>query len=245
MSDKPTSLLRVDGKRLDGRLANEVRPYIIKTGVLSQADGSAYIECGGTKILVGVFGPKEMHPKHLVNSEKCVIRCHYDMASFSVSDRKRPGPSRRSTEISKISAEALEPIVFVDEFPECVIDVEIEVIQADAGTRVTGLTGAAVALADAGIPMKDLLVSIAFGKIYDEKGNTHVVLDLFKDEDNYGMADVPVAMIPSTGEITLLQMDGNMTKEELNQGISMVRDAVKVIFEMQKNALLEKYKGGN
>ncbi len=90
----------------------------------------------------------------------------------------------------------------------------IEVLQANAGTRCAGLTAASVALADAGIPMKDLVPSIAVGKV-----NGQVVLDLNKEEDNFGQADVPIAMIPRTGEVLLLQMDGHLTIAEFNQAL--------------------------
>ena len=75
----------------------------------------------------------------------------------------------------------------VEMFPRSKIRVEIEILCAEAGTRCCGITAAAVALADAGIPMKDMLVSVAAGKI-----NDIVVLDLDKAEDNYGQADLPL-----------------------------------------------------
>ena len=127
----------------------------------------------------------------------------YNMAPFSTSDRIRPGFNRRSREISKVTAEALESIVMVEMFPRSKIRVEIEILCAEAGTRCCGITAAAVALADAGIPMKDMLVSVAAGKI-----NDIVVLDLDKAEDNYGQADLPVGILPNSKEIAFLQMDG-------------------------------------
>ena len=242
--NKPESLI-VDGRRLDGRAFDELRPLKIQTGVIGQADGSAYVELGGTKILVGVYGPRELHPKHMIETDRAIVRCKYDMASFSVYDRKRPGPTRRSIEISKISADALSKVVFLEEFPECVIDVFIEVIQADASTRVTGITAASVAMADAGIPMRDLVTAVSFGKIYDAEGNHYIVLDLFKDEDNYGLADVPLAVIPSTGEITLLQMDGDLTRDEFIQGLNLAMKGVKEIYAQQKEALTRHYFRGD
>lgn len=77
------------------------------------------------------------------------------MAPFSVDDRKRPGPDRRSVEISKITSEALMPAVFLEKFPRSTIDVFIEVLEAEGGTRCAGITAASVALADAGVPMRD------------------------------------------------------------------------------------------
>jgi len=230
------TLIDEKGRRLDGRLPNELRPIKIMAGVLNRADGSAYVEWGNNKILAAVYGPREVHPRHLQNPQKAIVQCRYNMAAFSVQDRKRPGPDRRSIEISKILSEALESVVLVERFPRTTIDVYLEVLQADAGTRCAALTAASVALADAGIPMKDLIPACAVGKV-----GGRVVLDLFKEEDNYGEADLPIAIIPRTKELVLLQMDGHLTVEEFKEGLKMAYEACEKIYELQKQALLEKY----
>lgn len=225
-----------NGLRADGRKFNELRPIKIEAGVLKRADGSAYVEWGKNKVMVAVYGPRECHPRHLQDPSKGLVRCKYNMIAFSVSDRKRPGPDRRSVEISKIISEALEYVVFTEHFPRTSIDVYIEVLQANAGTRCAGLTAASVALADAGIPMRDLVPSVAVGKVDDT-----VVLDLNKEEDNFGQADVPMAIIPRTGEVLLLQMDGHMTFDELQTAIDMGFEAAQTIYELQKDALKRRY----
>ena len=168
MGGTPTDLKMIDenGRRLDGRLPNEMRPLKIEAGVLKRADGSAYVEWGLNKVMAAVYGPRECHPRHLQNPERALVQCHYNMASFSVDDRKRPGPDRRSHEISKIISEALTNVVFTEYFPRTSIDVYIEVLQANAGTRCAGLTAASVALADAGVPMRDLVASCAFQRLW-------------------------------------------------------------------------------
>lgn len=225
-----------NGIRLDGRGYNELRPIKIEAGVLKNADGSAYIEWGGNKILAGVYGPREVHPRHLMNSARAIVQCKYNMAAFSVNDRKRPGPDRRSIEISMVISNAFEHVIFTERFPRTTIDVFIEVLQADAGTRCAGITVASVALADAGIPMRDLVPSCAAGKIGGK-----VVLDLFKDEDNYGEADMPIAYIPRTDEVLLLQMDGHLTYEEYNSALEMLVNACNVIYNKQREALQSRY----
>jgi exosome complex component RRP41 len=126
--------------------------------------------------------------------------------------------------------------VFTENYPRTSIDVYIEVLQANAGTRCAGLTAASVALADAGIPMRDLIPSVAVGKVNDQ-----IVLDLQKEEDNFGQADLPIAMIPRTGEIVLMQMDGHMTKAEFDKALGMGVGACKKIYELQKDALARRY----
>jgi exosome complex component RRP41 len=236
MNEKPEKLIDKKGVRLDGRKADELRPLKLEVGVLANADGSAYIEHGKNKILAAVFGPKEMHPKHLSLPDRMVIRCRYHMAPFSVQERKSPAPSRREVELSKVIRESLESSLFVELYPRTGIDVFIEVLQADGGTRCASITAASLAIADAGIPMRDLVVACAAGKVDDT-----VVLDLFDAEDKLGAADVPVAMMPNLNAVTLLQMDGILAPEEFEKAVNMAMEGCKQIYVMQKEALKTKY----
>ena len=229
-------LVNEDGIRIDGRRIDEKRPIKIEAGVLKNADGSCYLEIGKNKVLCAVYGPRECKPRHLQDPTKAVVQVKYNMEAYSVTDRKRPGTDRRSVEISKLIAEALENVVQTELYPRASIDVYIEILQANAGTRCAGLTAASVALADAGIPMRDLVPAIACGK-----ADGNVLLDLNKEEDNYGQADVPLAIVPSTDEIVLLQMDGNMTREEFDKAISMAMGACHELYDLQKDALKRRY----
>jgi len=233
---KELKLIDAKGIRLDGRRFDELRPIRIEAGVLKKADGSAYLEWGNNKVLAAVYGPREAHPRHLQDPAKALVQCRYNMAPFSVTERKRPGPDRRSVEISKVISEAFASVVFVEQFPRTSVDIFIEVLQADAGTRCAGLTAASVALADAGIPMRDLVASCASGKI----GGV-VALDLNKDEDNFGEADCPMAIVPRSGEIVLLQMDGHLTADEFDKAMDLSINATKQIYELQRDALRRRY----
>ena len=224
-----------NGVRLDGRQPDELRPIKIEVGVLERADGSCYMEMGDNKVIAAVYGPREVHPRHLQEATRAIVRYRYNMASFSVEERKRPGPDRRSNEVSKVSKEALEPVILTSYFPKSVVDIFVEVLQADAGTRTVGINAASVALADAGIPMKCLISSCAAGKVDGE-----VVLDPMKFEDNFGEADVPIAMTPN-GDITLLQMDGRLTTEEFRKALEMAKTGCEQIYEIQRKALVDRY----
>ena len=94
-------------KRPDGRKNDETRKMQAKVGVVPNADGSALFAFGDTIAIAAVYGPRKMHPQHSQNPEKGTLRCNYSMLSFSVSERARPGPNRRSIEISKITEWAL------------------------------------------------------------------------------------------------------------------------------------------
>jgi exosome complex component RRP41 len=238
MSQKTEKLIDKKGLRLDGRKPDELRPIKVEVGVLSNTDGSAYIEQGKNKILAAVFGPKELHPKHLSLPDRMALRCRYHMAPFSVQERKSPAPSRREIELSKVIRESLEPSIFLEYYPRTGIDVFVEVLQADGGTRCASITAASLALADAGIPMRDLVVACAAGKVDDV-----VVLDLMDTEDKLGVADVPVALMPNLNAITLMQMDGILSLEEFETAVNLALDGCRKIYALQKEALKAKYVG--
>jgi len=233
---KPDFLISPEGLRVDGRRTDEMRPTELKVGVLKQADGSASIRQGKTYIIAGVYGPRELHPRHLTLNDRAYLRVTYRMATFSVPDRKRPAPSRREKEISMVIANALRPVLFLEEFPKAVVDVFITVIQADGGTRCAAINAASLALADAGIPMRSLVPAVAVG-MADGK----LLVDLGDEEDKYGQGDVPMAIVPQTGEITLLQQDGSFTKEELVEAMQMGINSCKYLHELQKEALKRAY----
>ena len=228
-------LIRDDGLRLDGRANNEMRPIKIQTGVVQRADGSAFIEWGANKIIVAVY-VREAYPKHAQNIDRAIVKARYNMSGYSVEERKRPGPDRRTMEISKVVSEALSSAIVLEKLPRAEVDVFIQVLEADAGTRIASLTASSVAVADAGVPMRDLVVGCTAGK-----ADGKVVLDLSKDEDNFGQADIPMAILPRTGKVVLLQLDGNVTEEEFNEATSIMMEAMPRISELQRNALMDKY----
>jgi len=234
--DSKLVLLDENGIRCDGRKVDETRKVTIKAGVLKNAEGSAYIEFGDNKILVGVFGPRDVHPKHLSNTDTGILRCRYHMSPFSVTERKNPAPSRREIEISKVIKEALLPAVILEKFPRTVVDVYIEVLQADGGTRCAALSAASVALADAGIPMRDLVSACAAGKVADT-----IVLDVNNEEDQAGQADLPVGYMPNLDKITLLQLDGVLTPDEYKKCIETGIIGCKLVYEIQKKALSDRF----
>ncbi|MEM4755707.1 MAG: exosome complex exonuclease Rrp41 [Candidatus Woesearchaeota archaeon] len=229
-------------KRLDGRGFDELRPIEAKVGVIKAANGSAYFKIGKTVAYAAVYGPRNLYPKFLQDPKKGILRTNYNMMPFSgAGERVRPGPSRRSKEISMVTEKALMPVVDLTQFPNAVVDVFIELPQTDAGSRCAGICAASLALADAGIPMKDLVAAVAVGNI-----DGRIVVDLNYDEEAYeegDVADIPIAYIPSLDQFSLLQMDGIITKEALHQALEKAKEAARTIIEIQRKALKEKYMG--
>jgi len=223
-------------KRPDGRKAEEMRPMSAKVGIIPNADGSAMFSFGKTVAIAAVYGPRELHPRNKQNPQTGILRVNYDLLSFSVEDRKRPGPSRRSNEISKVTEWALLPAVDIKEFPNTVVDVQIYILQADASTRVAGINAASMALAHAGISMKNLVTAVAIGKL-----DKDLIVDVDNEEEHYekgeGATDFPIAKIANSDEFTLLQMDGKIQPDLVGKALDMANKACKEIYDVQKKAL--------
>lgn len=233
-----SSLINAEGLRHDGRKLDELRPVKIEVGVLKNADGSALIHFGKNKIMAGVFGPKEVHPKHNALPDRSLLRCRYHMSPFSTDERKNPAPSRREIEISKVVREALEPALMLEDYPRTAIDVYVEILQSDGGSRCASICAASVALADAGINMRDLVVGCAAGKVAGQ-----VVLDVDDTEDKEGQADLPIAIMPNSNQVTLLQLDGQLNNEEFNKAFNWAMDGCRKVYQLQREALIKRYFG--
>lgn len=227
-------------KRHDGRAFEDTRQIEAKVGIIQRADGSAYFRIGNTIAYAAVYGPRDLYPKFLQNPKTGILRCNYNMMPFSgKGERVRPGGSRRSKEISLVTEKALLPALNLEEFPNSVVDVFIELPQTEAGSRCAGICAASMALADAGLDMKDLISAVSVGRVDDQ-----LVVDLDSYEESYEsapVADIPVAMMTNLDKITLLQMDGLVKKEQLKKVLGMAKDACRAIYDVQKKALKDKY----
>ncbi|MEI6731850.1 MAG: exosome complex exonuclease Rrp41 [archaeon] len=225
-------------KRESGRGMTEMRKMFAKVGVVPNADGSAIFAFGDTVAIAAVYGPRLLHPQHMQDPSTGILRVNYDLLSFSVYDRKKPGPSRRSQEISKMTEWALLPVVDLKQFPNTVVDVQVYIIQADAGTRTAGINAASMALAHAGLPMKDLVCSVAVGKL-----DKDIVMDVDKSEEDFeggeGPTDFPIAKMAQSDNYTLLQLDGKIQPERVKEVLKMANEACDKIYEVQKKALKE------
>ncbi len=229
--------LIVNGKRLSGRTFKDLRNLKITAGVLKQADGSCYLEWGKNRVMAAVYGPREVFPKHLTDPYKAIITARYVMTPFSsLEEHGRSGPNRRSQEISKVSKHVFEHAVLVNEFPKTSIDIYMDVVQSDGGTRIAAITAAAVALADASIPLRDLVCGVSIGKVEGQ-----LVVDLDKLEDNFGDSDAAIVMSPRTKDVLLFQMEGTLTPDEVKKSLHLAAEAVEKVHAVQVAALQERF----
>jgi exosome complex component RRP41 len=223
-----------DGIRLDGRKLDELRPLNAKLKIVENAEGSAMFKMGDTIAIATVYGPMEVYPAFLEKADRAILEVNYQMLPFSTDDRMRPGFSRRNVEISMLIRRVFENAIFLEDMPRTKILINIEILGADASTRCAAINAASLALAAAGIPMKDLVSSCAAGKV-----NEQTVLDVAGTEDTEGEVDMPLAYMPLTEEVVLLQMDGIITKADFKDMTAKAIEGCRKIYEFQKKALLE------
>lgn len=232
--------LIVKGKRLDGRKLDEFRPMEAKVHTLNKAMGSGEFKFENTYAVSGVFGPKPFFPRGLQDPKRTKLNCRYTMIPFSTKERIRPGRSRRGTEISKVIREALGQVIFAEDYPKTGIDIFVDILQADASTRCAGINAASLAVADAGVPMADLVSSCSVGKVDGE-----IIVDVGGVEDNFGDVDFAVATVGTQDKFVLLQLDGVVTLDEFKKMITMAKEGCAKVYKLQQEALKQRYKTGD
>ena len=184
--------------------------------------------------MAAVFGPKEVEQRSLMDADRAIVRCEYSMATFSTGERRRRGKAdRRATEISMAIKNTLEQTIMLELMPRTQIDVYIQVLQADGGTRCASINAAFLALADAGIPMRDIVCACAGGYL----DNT-VLLDMNYLEDSGGGPDVVVALHPSLDKMVLLQSDNRISLETFEEVTSLASDGCRAIASFMREVLV-------
>ncbi|CAD6272034.1 unnamed protein product [Miscanthus lutarioriparius] len=205
-----------------------------EVGVVARADGSALFEMGNTRVIAAVYGPREVQNKgQQVNINEALVRCEYRMAEFSTGDRRRkPKGDRRSTEISLVIRQTMEASILTHLMPRSQIDIYVQVLQADGGTRSACINAATLALADAGIPMRDIVTSCSAGYLCSTP-----LLDLNYLEDSAGGSDVTVGILAKMDKVTLLQMDAKLPMDTFENVMGLAIEGCKAIASYIRESL--------
>jgi len=161
------------------------------------------------------------------------------MATFSTGERKKKTKGdRRAKEISLLLRETFESVILVNLFPRSQIDIYVQILQADGGTRCASINAVTLALINAGIPMKDFVCACAAGYI-----ESTPILDLNYMEDSAGGPDLPLALLPQSGKITMVQMDSKLPIEMFEKVVKLAVDGCKAIYQVMIKEV-EKYTKG-
>ncbi|XP_031254925.1 exosome complex component RRP41 homolog [Pistacia vera] len=221
-----------EGLRLDGRGPSEMRQLQAEIGVVAKVDGSAMFEMGNTKVTAAVYGPREVQNRSQQITDQAPVRCEYSMANFSIGDRMRkPKVDRRSTEVSLVISQTMEACILTNLMPRSQIDIFVQVLQADGGTRSACINAATLALADVGIPMRDIVTSCSAGYL-----NSIPLLD------SAGGPDVTVGILPTLDKVTLLQMDAKLPTNTFEDVMQLATEGCKAVANSIREVLLENTK---
>lgn len=224
-----------EGLRLDGRRPHEMRQMHAELGVVENADGSAVFEMGNTKVMAVVYGPHEVQNRSQQLHDRALVQCEFSMATFSTGERRRRGKTDRlSTELSLIIRQTMEASIMTHLLPRSQIDIYVQVLQADGGTKAACINAASMALAHAGIPMHNLVVSCGAGYL-----NTTPLLDLNNLEDSGGGPAFVVGYFPKHDKLSLLQMDAKLPIERVEEILQLATQGAKAVSEFMLKELME------
>jgi ribonuclease PH len=245
----PTVPRKGSGPRVDGRRANELRPLVIKRGYLKNAEGSAMIEMGGTRVLCAAT-VEERVPPWLRNSGRGWVTAEYSMLPRSSHDRIQREVNRghvggRTQEIQRLIGRSLRSVVNLGALGERQILIDCDVIEADGGTRTAAITGSFLALVDAirwlakrtefaAQPLSDFVAAVSVGIV-----NGTPSLDLCYLEDSKAQVDMNLIM---TGSGRIVEIQGTaegeaFTEEELHALLDLGKAGIKSLVAAQKRVL--------
>ncbi|OWZ51198.1 exosome complex component MTR3 [Cryptococcus neoformans var. grubii Br795] len=206
------------------RTDQESRPIFLKTGLISQAHGSGYIEAGGVKIACSVYGPRPKPPPY---SPQGTLNLEVKFAPFASDPRRAPLRDTEPLPLSNLLTQLLLPTLHLHLLPKSSIDVYLLVLESDTLTNVlsAGLTVASAAVADAGIEMAALGVGGAVASIGgDEKqGRRRVVIDPSLEEEKQSDVKVMVGTMPALGKMTNVWLTG---EAEVDEACNMIEQAI-------------------
>ncbi len=235
--------------RVDGRHAGELRDVTIRRGYLKNAEGSALIEMGGTRVLCAAT-VEERVPPWLRNTGRGWITAEYSMLPRSSHERIQREVNRghvggRTHEIQRLIGRSLRAVANLEALGERQILIDCDVIEADGGTRTAAITGAFIALTDAvrwlgkrvklpGSPLRDFVAAVSVGIV-----NGVPSLDLCYAEDSKAQVDMNLVM---TGSGRLVEIQGTaegeaFSERELAQLLSLGKAGIKRLIAQQKKTL--------
>ncbi|MBR3921212.1 MAG: polyribonucleotide nucleotidyltransferase [Oscillospiraceae bacterium] len=221
-----------EGKRVDGRKIDEIRPLAAEVGVLPRVHGSGVFTRGQTQVLtIATLGPvsESQRIDGIDEEETKRYMHHYNFPSYSVGETKPSrGPGRREIGHGALAEKALAPVIpDVEDFPYAFRLVS-EVLSSNGSTSQGSICGSTLALMDAGVPIKAPVAGISCGLITREDGSFMTMVDIQGLEDFFGDMDFKVG--GTHNGITAIQVDIKV------DGLTM--DIIKEAFEKTRKARL-------
>ncbi|KAK3930577.1 Exosome complex component MTR3 [Frankliniella fusca] len=229
--------------RKDGRALLEHRKIYVKTGVVSQAKGSAYIELNNTKVICSVFDPREI-PNRVEYSQHGELYCVLKFAPFSCAMRRAHQQDSEEKELSLNLKRALEPAVCRHEFPNFQVDIYVLILESDGGTLAASITCAGLALADAHVPMYDLVTAASLGVVRGVlvKDPTEEEEKVCREEleginQNHGL--ITVSLMGAHTQITQMWQTGSMTTTCVSESLTHLIQSCEEIYPIAQRCLVK------
>ena len=230
-----------EGKRIDGRAFNEVRPIECLVGLLPRIHGSALFTRGETQAMVLTTLGTERDEQRIESIYGDYFRSfifHYNFPPYSVAEAKRlGGPGRREIGHGALARRALIPILpNGDDFQYCVRVVS-EILESNGSSSMASVCGGSLSLMDAGVPIKEPVAGVAMGLVSDGE-RVAVLTDIIGDEDHYGDMDFKVT--GTRDGVTALQMDikiERLTRDIMKQALEQAREGRLFILDEMAKAI--------
>ncbi|WP_373501494.1 polyribonucleotide nucleotidyltransferase [Desulfococcus sp.] len=237
------NLILKEGRRIDGRRFDEIRPITCEVGILPRPHGSALFTRGETQVL-GVLtigsGQDEQRVETLYGDDPQRFMLHYNFPPFSVGEVKRMGgPSRRDIGHGGLSKRALERVLPKPEEFDYTIRIVSEVLESNGSSSMGTVCSGTLALMDGGVPISSPVSGIAMGLV-KEGDQVAILSDILGDEDHTGDMDFKVA--GTRDGITALQMDIKileLSKAIMEKALAQARDGRIFILDKMLQALKE------
>jgi polyribonucleotide nucleotidyltransferase len=228
-----------EGRRIDGRPFDKVRPIECLVGVLPRVHGAALFTRGETQAMVLTTLGTEYDEQRIENILGDISRrfiLHYNFPPYCVGEARRlGGPGRREIGHGALARRALLPVLPSKEDFRYTIRVVSEILESNGSSSMASVCGGSLSLMDAGVPITDAVAGVAMGLI-SEGENMAILTDIIGDEDHYGDMDFKVT---GTREgVTAIQMDIKMdviTREVMQKALEQAREGrLHILDEMDK-----------
>ncbi|EIE24670.1 ribosomal protein S5 domain 2-like protein [Coccomyxa subellipsoidea C-169] len=225
-----------EGLRLDGRRPKELRALRCQLGPLPQADGSALFEMGNTKVIATAYGPKVADNRSQALHNRAIVKCDYAEAAFSTGNRRqrRGRGDRKTTELASTIRSALEHTILLDLFPRAQIGVSVQVLQADGGVLGACINAAMLALANAGIPLRDMIAATSAGYL-----ESTPLLDLNFLESTGAGPEVTLALHTNLDKVVILTEDSTIAAEPFEAVTELAQQGCKAVAHFMRAQLLQ------
>ncbi|QQA43111.1 polyribonucleotide nucleotidyltransferase [Pelagovum pacificum] len=229
-----------NGRRIDGRALDEVRPIVAETQILPRTHGSALFTRGETQALVVTTlgtGDDEQIIDALHGNFRSNFLLHYNFPPYSVGEVGRVGsPGRREIGHGKLAWRALQAVLpAATDFPYTIRLVS-EITESNGSSSMASVCGGSLSMMDAGVPLKSPVAGVAMGLVLEEDGSYGILTDILGDEDHLGDMDFKVA--GTENGITSLQMDikvAGITPEIMEKALAQAKEGrMHILGEMSK-----------